>query len=91
MIASRWERADSITTAMQVVTGGANNPLHQGGVLRAWKVAERSTKEGRTTFRLVLRGGAADKTDAWLTQAFDDAFKLRVLDHNEQLALLEES
>ena len=76
---TRWVRAGKITTADHVVTGGENNPLHQGAKRRAWKVCER-VSDGRTTLRMVIRGGASGGGDAWLTGTFDPNQKLRVLD-----------
>jgi hypothetical protein len=81
---THWLRADRITTADFVVTGGETNPLNQGGKRRAWKVAEAKTADGRTTLRIILvkqvRGEwVRDAGSGWITQAFDAKFKLRVL------------
>lgn len=77
---TRWQRASRVTVADHVVTGGETNPLNQGGKRRAWKVSEIVVADSRTRMRLVLRGGAADGGDAWLTESFDNKLKLRVLE-----------
>jgi hypothetical protein len=76
-------RAERITTADHIVTGGENNPLNQDGKRRAWKVCE-VTVAARTVIRMVLvkpRGSewVRDPAQSWITQSFDNKLKLRVL------------